>query len=129
MLTAHHLYLLAPGAAPGEVRRFYGQGLGLPECRTPDSLASVPVLWFEAGGILLHIGYPAQGTIGGGHTALAADDQDAVRLRLTALGYTIDTDVIPMGYARFYARDPWGNQFEILPQGLPAPPARQTETE
>lgn len=129
MLTAHHLYLLAPDASPSEVRRFYGQGLGLAECQVPGSLAHVPVLWFSAGDILLHIGYPAQGVVGGGHTALATPNLDAVRLRLTALGYPIDTDVIPMGYARFYARDPWGNQFEILPGGLPAPSARQAETE
>lgn len=121
MLTAHHIYLLAPGASPDEVRRFYTQGLGLPECRKPDSLAPVPVLWFEAGAVIVHVGYPAQGTVGGGHTALASQDQEVVRQRLAILGYEINTDVIPMGYARFYVQDPWGNQFEILPAGLPVP--------
>jgi len=121
MLTAHHIYLLAPGASPGEVRRFYAQGLGLPECRKPDSLASVPVLWFEAGAVIVHVGYPVEGTVGGGHTALASQDQRAVQQRLAILGYEINTNVIPMGYARFYVQDPWGNQFEILPAGLPVP--------
>lgn len=121
MLTAHHIYLLAPGASPDETRRFYTQGLGLPECRKPDSLAHVPVLWFEAGAVIVHVGYPPQGTVGGGHTALASQDQRAVQQRLAILGYEINTNVIPMGYARFYVQDPWGNQFEILPAGLPAP--------
>ena len=114
-MTAHHIYLLAPGASPDDVRRFYGQGLGLTECPKPDSLAHVSVLWFAAGTLVIHVGHPKEGIVGGGHTALATEDQDAVRQRLTVLGYLIDLDVIPMGYPRFYARDPWGNQFEILP--------------
>jgi len=129
LLRAHHIYLMAPGASPDDVRRFYMQGLGLPACPKPDSLAHVPVLWFTAGPIVVHVGYPPEGIVGGGHTALATDDQTALRQRLTALGYTINDDVIPMGYPRFYAHDPWGNQFEILPAGLPAPPAGQQETE
>ncbi len=129
MLTAHHIYLMAPGASPGDVRRFYTQGLGLPACAKPDSLAHVPVLWFAAGAIVIHVGYPAEGVVGGGHTALATDDQTSLRQRLTTLGYAINDDVIPMGYPRFYAQDPWGNQFEILPAGLPAPPDGQQEIE
>ncbi len=105
------------------------QGMGLKECPKPDSLAQVPVLWFDAGAIVIHVGYPTEGDVGGGHTALATDDQSALRQRLTDLGYTINDDVIPMGYPRFYAYDPWGNQFEILPAGLPAPPDGRTETE
>ncbi len=129
MLTAHHIYLLAPRASPDDVHRFYARGLGLPPCRKPDSLAHVPVLWFAAGAMIIHVGYPAEGIVGDGHTALATDDQDAVRRSLTALGYRINNDVIPMGYPRFYAYDPWGNQFEILPQGLPTSSEGQTETE
>jgi len=46
-------------------------------------------------------------------------DLDAVRARFIQMGYAVDDNVIPMGYPRFYVRDPWGNQFEILPEGLP----------
>lgn len=127
MLTAHHLYLVAPGATPSEVRRFYAQGLGLRECQKPDSLSHIPVLWFNAGTVIVHVGHPAEGIVGTGHTAFATDNQDAVRQRLGALGYTINDDVIPMGYARFYAIDPWGNQIEVLPAGLPAPPPTQNQ--
>ncbi len=119
MLTAHHIYLLAPGASPDDVRRFYADALGLPEQQKPASLAHVPVLWFEGGAIVLHIGCPATGTVGDGHTALATDDLDDARARLLAHGGSVDDNVIPMGYPRFYARDPWGNQFEMLPSGLP----------
>ncbi len=129
MLTAHHIYLLAPGASPDDVRRFYAHGLGLPECRTPDSLAHVPVLWFAAGRVIVHVGYPPDGIVGGGHTAFASDHQSAVQERLAILGYQINTDVLPMGYPRFYAQDPWGNQFEILPARLPGPFVSETETE
>ena len=118
-MTAHHLYLLAPGASAAEVRAFYAEILGLPEVPKPPSLAATPVLWFNAGPILFHIGHPDTGTIGGGHTALAVGDVAAVRARLLALGAPVDDDVIPMGYPRFYVCDPWGNQFEVLPLGLP----------
>lgn len=119
MIATHHLYLIAPGAFPDDVHRFYGDALGLTERARPESLAHVPVLWFAAGPITFHIGHPEQGVVGDGHTALAADDMDAVRARLIERGYAVDDNVIPMGYPRFYVRDPWGNQFEILPPGLP----------
>jgi len=119
MLTAHHIYLLAPGASPDDVRRFYADALGLTERQKPESLTHVPVLWFDSGTIVLHIGHPTTGTVGDGHTALATDSLNAARARIAALGYNTDDNVIPMGYPRFYTRDPWGNQFEILPSGLP----------
>lgn len=118
-MTAHHIYLMAPGASPDDVRRFYRDALGLAESPKPDSLTHVAVLWFDAGTVKFHVGYPAEGIVGDGHTALATGDLEAVRARLPALGYVVDDTVIPMGYPRFYARDPWGNRFEILPDGLP----------
>ena len=110
---------LAPGATLAEIRRFYGEALGLTETRKPDSLASTPVLWFQAGPIVFHIGHPASGVVGEGHTALAVGDVEAARARFLALGYTVDDTVIPMGYPRFYVQDPWNNQFEVLPDVLP----------
>lgn len=118
-MTAHHIYLMAPGASPDDIRRFYRDALGLTEATKPDSLSHIAVLWFDAGAVKFHIGYPAEGVVGNGHTALATDDLEAARSRLPALGYAVDDTVIPMGYPRFYTRDPWGNQFEILPDGLP----------
>ena len=118
-MTTQHIYLLAPGGSSDDVRRFYGLGLGLEEAEKPTSLAHIAVLWFEAGPIKFHVGHPAEGIVGDGHTALAVSDLEAVRARASALGYVIDDNVIPMGYPRFYLRDPWGNQFEILPDGLP----------
>lgn len=118
-MTTHHIYLLAPGASEDDVRRFYRDGLGLTEVEKPASLAHVSVLWFDGGTVKFHVGHPASGTVGDGHTALATDDLDAARARLLALGCAIDDSAIPMGYPRFYVRDPWGNHYEILPEGLP----------
>ncbi len=118
-MTAHHLYLLAPGASPDEVRRFYRDALGLAETPKPASLSHHPVLWFSGGAIVFHVGYPAEGMVGDGHTALATDNLDAAQAQFLQMGYAVDDNVIPMGYPRFYVRDPWGNQFEILPEGLP----------
>ena len=118
-MTAHHLYLLAPGASPDDVRRFYRDALGLAETPKPASLSHVPVLWFAGGTIVFHIAYPDEGIVGDGHTAFATNDVDAARAKLIQMGYAVDDNVIPIGYPRFYVRDPWGNQFEILPEGLP----------
>lgn len=117
--AAHHVYLLAPGASPDDVRRFYRDGLGLTEVPTPPSLAHVSVLWFSVGSVNLHVGYPAEGVVGDGHTALATDDVGAARTHLAQMGYAVEDESIPMGYSRFYVGDPWGNRFEILPEGLP----------
>lgn len=117
-MTGHHLYLLAPGGSPDDVRRFYRDALGLTEIERPASLAHTPVLWFGAGPLTLHVGHPAEGVVGGGHTALATPDVAAARARILGLGYAVDDDVIPMGYPRFYAQDPWGNRFEVLPEGV-----------
>ena len=118
-MTLHHLYLLAPGGSATEVRQFYGEALGLPEMEKPQSLANNSVLWFDAGTIVFHVGRPASGTVGDGHTALAVEDVEAARARFLEMGLPVDDTVIPMGYPRFYLRDPWGNQFEVLPLGLP----------
>lgn len=118
-MTTHHIYLLAPGASADDVKRFYGEALGLTEYAKPQSLSHVDVLWFEAGSVKFHIGYPAEGIVGDGHIALTVPDVAAAREHLLALNYIVDDTVIPMGYPRFYIHDPWGNQFEILPEGLP----------
>ncbi|MDQ2798049.1 MAG: VOC family protein [Armatimonadota bacterium] len=117
--TAHHLYLMAPGGSPADIRRFYQDALGLTEVSKPASLAHISVLWFSAGPIVFHVGHPPEGIVGDGHTALTTEDVDAARTRFSDMGYAVDDNVIPMGYPRFYVRDPWGNQFEILPTGLP----------
>lgn len=118
-MTTHHIYLLAPGASADDIRRFYAEALGLTEFAKPQSLSHVSVLWFEAGPVKFHIGHPAEGIVGDGHVALAVPDVAAARERLLSHGYAVDDAAIPMGYPRFYARDPCGNQFEILPEGLP----------
>ncbi len=118
-MTAHHLYLIAPGASAAEVRQFYADTLGLTEIQKPQSLAGNSVLWFDAGAVVFHVGHPPSGTVGDGHTALAVENIEAARTRFLAFGLSVDDNVIPMGYPRFYLRDPWGNQFEVLPQGLP----------
>ncbi len=99
-MTAHHVYLTAPGASPDDVRRFYRDALGLAEVPTPASLAHVLVLWFDAGSVKFHVGHPAEGTVGDGHTALATPDVEAARARLLEFGYIVDDNAIPMGHPR-----------------------------
>ncbi len=43
-MTGHHLYLLAPGASLGDIRRFYSGTLGLAEVQKPANLGQTPML-------------------------------------------------------------------------------------
>ena len=90
-LTAHHLYLLAPGASPDDVRRFYRDGLGLAEVPTPPQASpTFPSSGSPPARSTSMSATPPEGIVGDGHTALATDDVDAARARCTALGYTVD---------------------------------------
>lgn len=120
--TAHHVYLVCPGATPAEITNFYQNGLGLPPVAKPESLRDVPVVWFDGGGVVFHIGHGKNGVVGTAHTALAVPNLEVAQARLEAVGAMIDWNVIDMGYPRFYTRDPWENQFEILPNSVPPRP-------
>ena len=114
--TIDHVQILAPTGSEPEIRRFYGDILGLPEVEKPPELRPRGGVWFRAGaGPLLHIGvedHPPDA--GRRHFAFRVTDVAAARGYLAAQGVRTGEAPVVAGMPRFYAYDPWGNQIEMM---------------
>jgi catechol 2,3-dioxygenase-like lactoylglutathione lyase family enzyme len=113
-----HVNLCLPKGAEPQARRFYGELLGLSEIPKPEALRARGGVWFDAGGIDLHLsavdghaGEDAQR-----HLGLEAADIGAVKARLETAGFEIDPGR-PAPWERFFVRDPFGNRIEVHAQG------------
>jgi catechol 2,3-dioxygenase-like lactoylglutathione lyase family enzyme len=122
----HHVQVCCPRGGEAEVRRFYGEGLGLTEVDKPAELAGRGGAWFRAhddeGAVAaeLHVGVeepfaPARKA----HPAFVLPSLDVLADtvdRLEELGYAVDRsewDTFP-GYRRVHVGDPHGNRVELL---------------
>jgi catechol 2,3-dioxygenase-like lactoylglutathione lyase family enzyme len=109
-----HVQIPIPAGGEGEVRRFYGELLGLTEVPKPAPLAVRGGCWLVAPGVALHFGVeeefrPSRRA----HVALLVDDLAGLRARLAAAGVTTVDDPTPIGVRRFYVEDPFGNRLEL----------------
>jgi catechol 2,3-dioxygenase-like lactoylglutathione lyase family enzyme len=113
-----HVQVGAPPGSEADVRRFYGDLLGLSEAPKPPVLAARGGVWFTVGAQGLHVGVdsghvaPARA-----HPALAAADDetlDVLAARLRDAGYPVEWDDAIPGVRRFYTRDPFGNRLELV---------------
>jgi catechol 2,3-dioxygenase-like lactoylglutathione lyase family enzyme len=118
MTSLHHVQVSCPPGGEADVRRFYGDLLGLSEVAKPPELAKRGGAWFRGDGYELHVGVEASFTPARkAHPALLVDDLDALACALTAAGHEVTWDADFPGYRRFYSADPHGNRIELL--GLP----------
>ncbi len=123
-MRIHHVQVSCPPGEEDAARRFYGDGLGLPEVEKPPVLAARGGCWFRApaasGGVEVHVGVeegfrPARKA----HPAFLLDDGDeldATAVRLEGLGFTVDRTeehTFP-GYRRLHTADGNGNRVELL---------------
>jgi catechol 2,3-dioxygenase-like lactoylglutathione lyase family enzyme len=123
-MRIHHVQVSCPPGGEDAARRFYGDGLGLPEVVKPPVLAARGGCWFrspaESGGVEVHVGVedgfvPARKA----HPAFlldGGDDLDATAVRLVALGFAVDRTeehTIP-GFRRLHTADGNGNRVELL---------------
>src|SRR3954451_19899598 len=93
-----HVNLTLPRGAEDQARGFYGDLLGLPEIPKPEPLRARGGVWFDAGGLDLHLS--AVDEHGGlrpqhrpdvqRHVGLETADVAGVRARLQAAGVEID---------------------------------------
>ena len=113
-----HVNLTHPRGAEDQARAFYGDLLGLPEIEKPEPLRARGGVWFDAGGLDLHLSaVDAQGGPDAQrHVGLECDDVPAVRERLAAAGVEIDPGR-PAPWERFFVHDPFGNRLEIHAAG------------
>ena len=121
-MRIHHVQVSCPAGGEDAARRFYGEGLGIPEVAKPPVLAARGGCWFRDGGsdgegVEIHVGVedgftPARKA----HPAFLVDDLDATAVRLEGLGFVVDrTDehTFP-GHRRFHTADGHGNRVELL---------------
>ncbi len=118
-VALHHVQVSCPAGGEADVRRFYGELLGLTEVAKPAALATRGGAWFRGPGYELHVGVeesfsPARKA----HPAFVVTDADAVAGLLQAAGVEVAWDGNFPGYRRFHTADLHGNRVEIL-QALP----------
>lgn len=111
----HHVQVSCPSGGEADVRRFYGDLLGLTEVPKPPVLAGRGGVWFRGDGYELHVGVeerfaPARKA----HPAFLVTDADALAARLQAAGAEVGWDGNFPGYRRFHTTDLHGNRVEIL---------------
>ncbi len=99
-------------------RAFYGGLLGLREIPKPESIRHRGGVWFDAGGLDLHLSVEENrgGPDSYRHFGLECDDVDSLRSRLTAENIATE-DGRPVPWRRFFVRDPFGNRIEIHEAG------------
>ncbi|WP_338672305.1 VOC family protein [Streptomyces sp. SCSIO 30461] len=116
MLTAvDHVQLAAPTGSEEELRAYYADVLGMTEIPKPPVLAARGGCWFQAGGVVLHLGieqdfHPARKA----HPGLRVTGIEAYADRLASRGAEVVWDENLPGHRRFYSEDPVGNRLEFL---------------
>ncbi len=111
----HHAQITVPASMEAAAVAFYRDGLGLPEIEKPADRKD-RAFWFQIGNAQLHLsiedGVNRRATKA--HLAYEVDDIEAWRDRMVKNEVTpVDSIPIP-GYARFEARDPFGNRIEFI---------------
>ena len=121
-MRIHHVQVSCPAGGEDAARRFYGEGLGIPEVAKPPVLAARGGCWFRDGdsdgeGVEIHIGVEDGFTPSRkAHPAFLVDDLDATAVRLEGLGFVVDRTeehTFP-GHRRFHTADGHGNRVELL---------------
>jgi catechol 2,3-dioxygenase-like lactoylglutathione lyase family enzyme len=116
ILAIDHLQLAMPAGEEARARAFYGGILGFTEIPKPPELAKRGGVWFQAGGVTLHLGIetdfrPARKA----HPALIVDDLKVFLQACQANGIETDTSQPPLeGYKRAHVFDPFGNRIELM---------------
>jgi catechol 2,3-dioxygenase-like lactoylglutathione lyase family enzyme len=109
-----HVNVTMPMGAEATARAFYAGLLGLPEIPKPEPLRARGGVWFDAGGLDVHLSVEENrtGQDSNRHFGLACMDVDALRCRLDKAGIKTE-DGRPAPWPRFFVRDPFGNRIEV----------------
>jgi catechol 2,3-dioxygenase-like lactoylglutathione lyase family enzyme len=116
-----HINVTMPKGGETAARLFYAGHLGLRELPRPKALHTREGVWFDAGGLHLHLSVEEErsGTDRQRHFGLGCGDLDGLKIRLRAAGVVVE-DGRPAPWKRFFVYDPFGNRIEIhQPGGLP----------
>ena len=114
-----HVNVTMPLNAEQDARAFYGGLLGLPEIPKPEPNRSRGGVWFDAGGLDLHVSAEESNSAAPDarrHFGLEHPDVDGVRSRLEAAGVHTE-EGRPAPWRRFFVLDPFGNRIEVHEPG------------
>jgi catechol 2,3-dioxygenase-like lactoylglutathione lyase family enzyme len=115
-----HINITMPKGEEKAARRFYGELLKLPEIPKPEAIRSRGGVWFDAGGLDVHVSIEESrmGPDAYRHFGLECADVDELRKQFETAGVATE-DGRPAPWKRFFVRDPFGNRIEIHePDGL-----------
>jgi catechol 2,3-dioxygenase-like lactoylglutathione lyase family enzyme len=109
-----HINITMPKGSEDLARSFYTGLLGLHEIPKPESIRHRGGVWFEAGGLDLHVSIeePRPGPDAYRHFGLECADVDALRAKLQSAGVPTENGR-PVTWRRFFVHDPFGNRIEI----------------
>jgi catechol 2,3-dioxygenase-like lactoylglutathione lyase family enzyme len=113
-----HINISMPKGSEEIARSFYGGHLGLREIPKPQPLLVRGGVWFDAGGLDIHLSVDDQPFEPDKqrHFGIECADVDGVRARLMAAGVKT-VDGRPAPWKRFFVHDPFGNRIEIHEAG------------
>jgi len=119
MVTAlHHVNVTVPPELETATKDFYGTVLGLQQVPKPAASRQSGA-WYQIGVVQLHLSVEtgADASLSARHICFTVADLAAAENRFRAAGVEVLPEVRPTpGVARFYVRDPGGNQLEIVEQ-------------
>jgi catechol 2,3-dioxygenase-like lactoylglutathione lyase family enzyme len=112
-----HIQFAMPAGYEDAAREFYSRLLGIPEVPKPSELAKRGGVWFENGGVKVHLGVdpdfrPARRA----HAGLLVRDLSMLVRSLRHAGVDVAEDEALIGYYRVYVNDPFGNRLELMEQ-------------
>jgi catechol 2,3-dioxygenase-like lactoylglutathione lyase family enzyme len=113
-----HVNISMPQGGEDAARSFYTGLLGLTEIPKPEPIRSRGGVWFDAGGLDIHLSIedPHAGADAQRHFGLEYADVDGLRAKLHAAGIATDSGR-PAPWKRFFVHDPFGNRIEIHEPG------------
>jgi catechol 2,3-dioxygenase-like lactoylglutathione lyase family enzyme len=114
VLRITHINITIPPGGENAARQFYGELLGLPEIPKPQAIRARGGVWFDAGGLDIHLSVEQNraGPDSYRHFGLESADVSGLRTRLESAGIKTD-DGRPAPWKRFFVFDPFGNRIEI----------------
>jgi catechol 2,3-dioxygenase-like lactoylglutathione lyase family enzyme len=113
-----HINVTMPPGNEDKARTFYGGLLGLRELPKPESIRHRGGVWFDAGGLDVHVSVE-DGRFGPDvrrHFGLECAEVERLREQLEAAGIKTE-DGRPAPWKRFFVCDPFGNRIEIHETG------------
>ncbi len=112
----NHAQITVPTGQADQVRKFFGEILGLTEIPVAPALQGRGLIWFKVGDRELHVGEEdgVNRLATRAHLAYEVDDIATLRKRLAFEGFELIEQPKIEGYDRFHIRDPFGNRVEFM---------------